>query len=71
MGINVLYQFWIHTRLIGRMGPLEWIWNTPSHHRVHHGRDPEYIDKNHGGVFIVWDRLYGTFQPRSTNPTTA
>lgn len=61
--INTLYQFWIHTETIGRLGPLEWIMNTPSHHRVHHGRNPEYIDRNHAGMFIVWDRLFGTFEP--------
>lgn len=59
---NTLYQFWIHTRLIGNLGPLEWIINTPSHHRVHHGSNPEYIDKNHGGTLIIWDRLFGTFR---------
>lgn len=59
---NTLYQFWIHTRLIGNMGPLEWIINTPSHHRVHHGSNPKYIDRNHGGTLIIWDRLFGTFQ---------
>ena len=58
---NTLYQFWIHTRLIGRLGPLEWVLNTPSHHRVHHARNPRYIDRNHGGTLIVWDRLFGTF----------
>jgi len=58
---NTLYQFWIHTRIINKMGPLEWILNTPSHHRVHHGSDPKYIDKNHGGTLIIWDRLFGTF----------
>lgn len=68
MGINLLYQFWIHTRLIGRLGPLEWVMNTPSHHRVHHGRDPKYIDKNHAGVFIVWDRMYGSFQVEEEEP---
>ena len=68
MGINLIYQFWIHTRLIGRMGPYGWIMNTPSHHRVHHGRNPKYIDKNHAGVFILWDRLYGTFQPEEEEP---
>ena len=61
--VNTLYQFWIHTRLIGRMGPLEWILNTPSHHRVHHGQNPQYIDRNHAGIFILWDRLFGTFEP--------
>jgi sterol desaturase/sphingolipid hydroxylase (fatty acid hydroxylase superfamily) len=59
---NTLYQFWIHTKLIDRMGPLEWVFNTPSHHRVHHGSNPKYIDKNHGGTLIIWDRLFGTFQ---------
>ena len=48
--INTLYQFWIHTRAIGRLGPLEWVLNTPSNHRVHHGRNPKYIDRNHGGI---------------------
>ncbi len=62
---NTLYQFWIHTRLIGRLGPLEWVLNTPSHHRVHHGRNPRYIDRNHGGTLIVWDRLFGTFGARA------
>jgi sterol desaturase/sphingolipid hydroxylase (fatty acid hydroxylase superfamily) len=60
--INTLYQFWIHTRVIGRLGPLEWVLNTPSSHRVHHGRNPKYIDRNHGGTLIVWDRLFGTYQ---------
>lgn len=66
--LNTLYQFWIHTRLIGRLGPLEWIFNTPSHHRVHHGRNPRYIDRNHAGVLIVWDRLFGTFVPEQEEP---
>lgn len=66
--LNTLYQFWIHTRLIGKLGPLEWIFNTPSHHRVHHGRNPRYIDRNHAGVFIVWDRLFGTFVPETDEP---
>lgn len=60
--INLIYQFWIHTPFIDRLGPLEWILNTPSHHRVHHGSNPRYIDRNHGGIFILWDRLYGTFE---------
>ncbi|WP_026898398.1 sterol desaturase family protein [Daejeonella oryzae] len=59
---NTLYQFWIHTRSIGKMGPLEWFMNTPSHHRVHHGSNPKYIDKNHAGSLIIWDRMFGTFQ---------
>lgn len=66
--LNTLYQFWIHTRLIGKLGPIEWIFNTPSHHRVHHGRNPRYIDRNHAGVFIVWDRLFGTFVPETDEP---
>jgi alkylglycerol monooxygenase len=65
---NTLYQFWIHTRAIGRLGPLEWVLNTPSHHRVHHGRNPKYIDRNHGGTLIVWDRLFGTFQGEEEEP---
>ncbi|MDJ0837506.1 MAG: sterol desaturase family protein [Acidobacteriota bacterium] len=59
---QTLYQFWIHTRAIGSMGPLEHILMTPSHHRVHHGRNPIYIDRNHGGTFIIWDKMFGTFQ---------
>ncbi len=69
MAINLLYQFWIHTELIERLGPFEWVFNTPSHHRVHHGRNPEYIDRNHAGVFIVWDRIFGTFQKEIVQPT--
>ena len=69
MAINLLYQFWIHTELIDRMGPLEWVLNTPSHHRVHHGRNPEYIDRNHAGVLIIWDRMFGTFQEEIVKPT--
>jgi sterol desaturase/sphingolipid hydroxylase (fatty acid hydroxylase superfamily) len=49
---NTLYQFWIHTRLVGRLGPLEWLLNTPSHHRVHHARNPKYVDRNHGGTLV-------------------
>jgi alkylglycerol monooxygenase len=60
--VNLLYQFWIHTRTIDKMGALEWFLNTPSHHRVHHGSNPEYIDKNHGGTLIIWDRMFGTFR---------
>jgi sterol desaturase/sphingolipid hydroxylase (fatty acid hydroxylase superfamily) len=66
--LNVLYQFWIHTRLVGRLGPLEWVLNTPSHHRVHHGVDAAYLDRNHGGVLIVWDRLFGTFRAEGAPP---
>jgi alkylglycerol monooxygenase len=66
--LNTLYQFWIHTRTIGRLGPLEWVLNTPSNHRVHHGRNPRYIDRNHGGTLIVWDRLFGTYQEEQEEP---
>lgn len=61
--LNLLYQFWIHTRLIDRLGHLEWLFNTPSHHRVHHGINDQYLDRNYAGVLILWDRLYGTFEP--------
>jgi sterol desaturase/sphingolipid hydroxylase (fatty acid hydroxylase superfamily) len=66
--INTLYQFWIHTRTIGKLGPLEWVLNTPSNHRVHHGRNPRYIDRNHGGTLIVWDRLFGTYAAEEDEP---
>lgn len=59
--ITLLYQLWLHTQLIGRLGPLELIFNTPSHHRVHHGKNPQYIDKNFAGTLIIWDKLFGTF----------
>jgi sterol desaturase/sphingolipid hydroxylase (fatty acid hydroxylase superfamily) len=61
--VSLVYQFWLHTEHIGRLGPLELIFNTPSHHRVHHGRNVEYLDRNYAGIFIVWDRLFGTFEP--------
>jgi sterol desaturase/sphingolipid hydroxylase (fatty acid hydroxylase superfamily) len=66
--LDSVYQFWIHTRLVGRLGPLEWVLNTPSHHRVHHARNPRYIDRNHGGTLIVWDRLFGTFVREEQEP---
>lgn len=61
--LNLIYQYWIHTDAIGRLGRFEQVGNTPSHHRVHHGVNRRYIDRNHGGMLIVWDRLLGTFQP--------
>jgi sterol desaturase/sphingolipid hydroxylase (fatty acid hydroxylase superfamily) len=61
-GVNLLYQYWIHTETIGRLGPAEVALNTPSHHRVHHGSNPDYIDRNHGSILIVWDRLFRTFR---------
>ncbi len=60
--LNLIYQYWVHTQLIGKLGWFESIFVTPSHHRVHHGQNEVYIDKNHGGVFILWDKLFGTFQ---------
>jgi sterol desaturase/sphingolipid hydroxylase (fatty acid hydroxylase superfamily) len=63
--LNLLYQFWIHTELIGRLGPLEWVLNTPSHHRVHHGANVQYLDRNYAGILIVWDRWFGTFEPEA------
>lgn len=63
-GLNLIYQFWIHTETIGRLPRwVEAVMNTPSHHRVHHGRNPRYLDANYAGVFIIWDRLFGTFVP--------
>jgi len=61
-GINLLYQYWIHTDVIRTLGPFEEVFNTPSHHRVHHGSNPQYLDRNHGSILIVWDRLFGTFE---------
>jgi len=60
-GINLVYQFWIHTELIDRMGPFEWVFNTPSHHRVHHATNPKYLDANYAGTLIIWDKMFGTF----------
>jgi len=63
-GINLIYQFWIHTEVIGRMPRwFESVMNTPSHHRVHHATNPRYLDMNYAGVFIVWDKMFGTFTP--------
>lgn len=69
--MNLMYQFWIHTQVISHLGPFEWIFNTPSHHRVHHGRNAYCIDKNYGGVLIIWDRLFGTFAPERDNEEIA
>ncbi len=83
-GFNRFFQFWVHTEVVRTLGPLEWVFNTPSHHRVHHAVQGPYLDKNYGGVLIVWDRIFGTFTPerepplygttlplRSTNPVWA
>ncbi|MCW3464343.1 sterol desaturase family protein [Chitinophaga nivalis] len=67
--VSLIYQFWIHTELIQRLpAPIEYIFNTPSHHRVHHGSDIAYLDSNHAGVLIIWDRLFGTFTPEVQRP---
>lgn len=67
--LSELYMAWIHTEIVDTTGPLELILNTPSHHRVHHSRNPEYIDKNYGGMLIIWDRLFDTFKAEDkTNP---
>jgi sterol desaturase/sphingolipid hydroxylase (fatty acid hydroxylase superfamily) len=66
---SLIYQFFIHTEAVGKLGPLEWIMNTPSHHRVHHAVNVRYLDANHAGVFIIWDRLFGTFvEERAEEP---
>lgn len=67
--ISLIYQFWIHTETIEKLPkPIELIFNTPSHHRVHHGSDLKYLDKNHAGILIIWDRLFGSFQPEEERP---
>lgn len=65
---NLIWQFWCHTRAVGKLGPLEWIFNTPSHHRVHHARNPRYLDKNYAGTLIIWDRMFGTFEEEIEEP---
>jgi alkylglycerol monooxygenase len=66
--LDLIYQFWIHTELAGRVGWIEWVFNTPSLHRVHHGINPRYLDRNYGGVLAVWDRLFGTYQVEDEPP---
>lgn len=69
-GFNLLYQFWIHTESIQKLPRwFEALFNTPSHHRVHHARNPKYIDKNHAGTFIIWDKMFGTFKAEEEKPT--
>lgn len=68
--INSFYQFWIHTEAIDRMPSwIEYLFNTPSHHRVHHAINPKYIDRNHAGMFMIWDRIFGTFRQEEEVPT--
>ncbi len=69
MSINLLYQYWIHTELIDKMPKwFEFIFNTPSHHRVHHATNPQYLDRNHAGTLIIWDRMFGTFESEVEKP---
>jgi sterol desaturase/sphingolipid hydroxylase (fatty acid hydroxylase superfamily) len=63
-----LYTVFTHTTVVGRLGLLEYIFNTPAHHRLHHASNPEYLDKNFGGMFIIWDRMFGTFAEESRSP---
>ena len=64
--LNLIYQFWVHSEHIPKLGFYEWVFVTPSNHRVHHAQNDEYIDKNYGGVFIIWDRMFGTFKEEET-----
>ncbi len=66
--VSLLYQFWIHTEIVRHMGPLEAVMNTPSHHRVHHGVNEKYLDRNHAGILIIWDRMFGTYEPEVEKP---
>ena len=62
MSLNLIYQFWVHTEHVPKLCPFEWVFVSPSNHRVHHGRNKIYVDKNYGGVFILCDRIFGSFQ---------
>jgi sterol desaturase/sphingolipid hydroxylase (fatty acid hydroxylase superfamily) len=67
-GLNLIYQFWIHTEIIDKMPRwFEWLFNTPSHHRVHHATNPRYLDANYAGVLMIWDRMFGTFVPEEAS----
>lgn len=63
--VSLLYQYWLHTELIGKLGWFGKVFNTPSHHRVHHGTNPLYLDRNHAGIFIIWDKMFGSFEPEA------
>ncbi|MFD1812000.1 sterol desaturase family protein [Rhodococcus gannanensis] len=68
--MNLVYQFFVHTEHVDKLPrPIEFVFNTPSHHRVHHGCDPEYLDRNYAGIFVVWDRMFGTYQEETHRPT--
>lgn len=67
--VNLIYQFWVHTEHIDKLWrPIEFVFNTPSHHRVHHGMDADYLDRNYGGILILWDRMFGTFRAETSRP---
>lgn len=69
MSISLIYQYWIHTEKIKKMPVwFEAVFNTPSHHRVHHATNPQYLDRNHAGIFIIWDKIFGTFEPEAEKP---
>jgi sterol desaturase/sphingolipid hydroxylase (fatty acid hydroxylase superfamily) len=69
-GINLVYQFFVHTEMVRRLPlPVELVFNMPSHHRVRHGADAIYLDRNYAGILIIWDRMFGTFQPELFRPT--
>ena len=69
MSISLIYQYWIHTELITKLPKwFEAVFNTPSHHRVHHATNPQYLDRNHAGILIIWDKLFGTFEPEKEKP---
>ena len=69
MSVSLLYQYWIHTELIDKMPRwFEAVFNTPSHHRVHHATNPQYLDRNHAGILIIWDKMFGTFEPEVEKP---
>ncbi|CAN5184779.1 hypothetical protein BH20ACI1_BH20ACI1_13870 [soil metagenome] len=67
-GLNLIYQFWIHTEYVKKLGILEYVLNTPSHHRVHHGVNNQYLDRNYAGIFIIWDKMFGTFIEETEKP---
>lgn len=69
LALNLRYQFWLHTEMIGRLGALEWVFNTPSHHRLHHASNEAYLDRNFGGVLIIFDRIFGTFASEKRGET--
>jgi len=69
MSISLIYQYWIHTELIDKLPKwFEAVFNTPSHHRVHHATNPQYLDRNHAGIFIIWDKFFGSFEPEIEKP---